>query len=99
MFFPFTTWPCTREDTGEVIRKPGLRNPDRFHDRHNDAIRKARSGEQVTVGEGKEELMYYGWSTKAPSPFWKLLWMRRSFFLCFGICLLHLELLGNIKVH
>jgi hypothetical protein len=91
-------WLCTHKDMGEVIVKLGSCNPDCFHDCHVDAIRKARLGEQVMVGEGKEELMYYRWSTKAPSPFWELLWMQRSFFLCFGICLLHLELLGNIKV-
>ena len=75
MFFPHTKWPCTQEDTGDVIRKPGSRNPDHFHNCHMDAIWKANSGEQGMVHEGKDELMYYGWSTKVPSPFWELLWM------------------------
>lgn len=99
MFFRYTKWPCMRKDTGEEIRKPGKRNPDSYHDRHTEAIRKATSGRLGTVGEGKDDLKYNGWSTKAPSPFWDLLWMRQSFFLCFGICLLHLELLGNVKRH
>ncbi|ELR15290.1 uncharacterized protein ACA1_220490 [Acanthamoeba castellanii str. Neff] len=99
MFFRYTKWPCMRKDTGEEIRKPGKRNPDSYHNRHTEAIRKATSGRLGTVGEGKDDLKYNGWSTKAPSPFWDLLWMRQSFFLCFGICLLHLELLGNVKRH
>ena len=33
------------------------------------------------------------------SPFWQLKWVREHFYQCFGICILHLEYLGLVKVH
>jgi hypothetical protein len=40
----------------------------------------------------------HGWGQQV-SPFWELLWMHESFYNCFGICLLHIEHLGLLKVH
>ncbi len=65
---------------------------------HAQALADAGSGMQGLVGPAQEQISSNGWSTQTVSPFWSLLWMRQSFYKCFGICFLHLELLGLVKV-
>ena len=65
---------------------------------HERALRNAASGKRGVVGPAEAKIMYNGWSTQHASPFRDLLWMRRSFYQCFGICLLHIEFLGLVKV-
>jgi hypothetical protein len=99
MLFPVTDWPCKRADTGELIHKPGKRDPHGWQEAHEAALHTSSLGRRGEKGDALEEIKYNGWSTKAASPFGELLWMKRSFFSCFSICFLHLELLGLLKVH
>lgn len=46
----------------------------------------------------KDTLKANGWG-KHLSPIWELEWVRINFYKCFGICSLHLVLLGIGKVH
>ncbi len=98
MLFPVTDWACKRADTGKLIHKPGKRDPHSWQEAHEATLHKANSGQHGEKGDVLEEIKYNSWSTKAASLFCELQWMRRLFFLCFGICFLHLELLGLFKV-
>jgi hypothetical protein len=84
---------------GNMLCKPLLRNYDGVHVLHQAVLNNTWGyGERGSVGMVTDEIKYQGWSKKSASPFWDLLWMRPSFYQCFGICLLHLELLGLVKV-
>jgi hypothetical protein len=67
------------------------------HDEHVAVLQQLLSRVRGDVGRAKRKIQAYGWARHV-SPFWELLWMRPSFYRCFGICLLHLEYLGLAKV-
>jgi hypothetical protein len=84
---------------GATIPRPGKWNPEGWHDLHQEALKKADTGQCSERGQVAKTIKHNRWSTKVTSPFWDLLWMQQSFFLCFSICFLHLQLLGLFKVH
>jgi hypothetical protein len=96
MLFPETEWPVNVG--GVTVNQPQHRGDFwSVYSQHVAAIRDVASGEHGVVGAARRTIKYNGWSARS-SPFWELLWMRASFYSCFGICLLHLEHLGLLKV-
>ena len=67
------------------------------YDAHVAALKDSNEGVRGKVGPADEKIKVHGWGQQV-SPFWELLWMQESFYNCFGICLLHIEHLGLLKV-
>jgi hypothetical protein len=64
---------------------------------HARTLKLSRSKLRGKIGQANRAIRSNGWSQNI-SVFWELLWMRPTFYKCFGICFLHLELLGLLKV-
>jgi len=76
-------------------KEPSLRNPDTAYIEHKQTL------DDLTIHgkkkDAKAKLKANGWC-KHLSPIWQLQWVRFNFYKCFGICTLHLLLLGISKV-
>lgn len=104
-FFAATCWPIKVD--GQPLPSPqprGAYNPNLHAEKVEQSCTEKRGHTRNTSkkgdkGKARMFLKELGWSKKEVSPFWELLWMRHSFYQCFGICLLHIELLGLVKVH
>ena len=64
---------------------------------HVTALKDSNKGVHGKVGPVDKKIKVHGWAREV-SLFWDLLWMCESFYDCFGICLLHIEHLGLLKV-
>lgn len=94
MYFHVTKWPIKHGD--ESLNAPAKwGNFETVYDKHEEVLSMASIDGSKT--KGKEKLKACGWA-KRLSPFWQLDWMQNSFYQCFGICLLHIEYLGLVKV-
>jgi len=75
MLFRCMEWPHTITEMGLTRPRLGKWNPEGWHELHQEALEKADSGQRGEKGQVAESIKCNGWSAKATSPFWDLLWM------------------------
>jgi hypothetical protein len=85
-------WPHNQGDGKPAIELAPLRDGYFNHTEHKRLV------DQLPSRQAKEELQALGLAHRY-SPFWALKWVRKDFYMCFGICDLHLHFLGLMKVY
>jgi hypothetical protein len=95
-FFKVSKWPTTINS--QRVEKPARRGHfGTVTAEHTNTLDESHSGVRGVVGAANQKIKLNSWSQDV-SIFWELLWMHPSFYKCFSICFLHLELLGLLKV-